>query len=224
MNKLLKRGLNAYKIFLKNKLAMSFMMLFSGVMMFIAALNGHGNDTKTLPITITIAGLVFSLWAFYRIGFIKAGLDKIPREQREERSLERKVLFMQIGEAVAYLIVVALGIFLLTNESFVNKVLNLMAGGFTTFNGALGIVNTYKNRERKDFYWKLIIVLTVFELIIGPYFIFASDNIDTNGFIIMGVLTMVAGLFEVISALTMDTLKNTVQDGKDIVHILKDKE
>ena len=63
MNKLVKRGFSAYKIFLKNKIASSIMMLFAGVMMFIAALNGKGNDTKSLPILITSLGTILSLWA-----------------------------------------------------------------------------------------------------------------------------------------------------------------
>ena len=56
MNELVKRGFSAYKIFLKNKLVASIMMLFSGVMMFIAALQGKGNDVYSLPILITTLG------------------------------------------------------------------------------------------------------------------------------------------------------------------------
>ena len=191
-------------------------------MMFMAALNGHGNDTKTLPLVITIAGAVFSFWGFYRLGYIKCNYDRLNAEQNTKA--EKKVIFFQILEALLYVAVAALGIFLLTNEGFVNKVLNLMAGGFTTFNGVLGALNTYRNRHNKDFRWKFTIVLTVIELIVGPYFIFASDNIDTTGFTVMGCLTMVAGIIEVISALTMETLKNTIKDGKDIVRIIKNKE
>lgn len=222
MNKLVKRGFSAYKIFLKNKLAMSLMMLFSGVMMFIAALDGRGNDTKTLPLVITIAGAIFSFWGFYRLGYIKSNYDKIDPELTTKA--EKKLLFFQFLEALIYVGVAALGVFLLANEGFVNKVLNLMAGGFTTFNGVLGAIHTYRNRANKDFRWKFTIVLMMVELVVGPYFIFASDNINTTGFIIMGVLTMVAGTIEVISALTMETLKSTIRDGKDIVRIIKDKE
>lgn len=222
MNKLLMRGISAYKIFLKNKIAMALMMLFSGVMMFIAALNGKGNDTKTLPVAILVGGLVFAFWAFFRLGAIKAELDKFPAELRAEKAAARKIFYMQIAETALYIIVVALGIFLLTNEGFVNKVLNLMAGGFTTFNGILGIVNAIKYRDNKDFRWKFMLVVTALELIIGPYFIFAPE-IDTTGYIIMGVITTLAGIIEVISALTMENIKSTIKDSKDILHLIKDK-
>ena len=226
MNKLVKRGFSAYKIFLKNKLAMSLMMLFSGIMMFIAAINGHGNDTKTLPLVITIAGAVFSFWGFYRLGYMKSNYDHLNAEQSTAKA-EKKLLFFQVLEASLYVVVAVLGIILLTNEGLVNKVLNLMAGGFTTFNGVLGAISAYRNRNNKDFRWKFMLVLMVIELIVGPYFIFASDSINsenTAAFIIMGCLTMVAGTIEVISALTMETIKNTVKDGRDIVRIIKDKE
>ena len=223
MNKLVKRGFSVYKIFLKNKLAMSLMMLFSGIMMFIAALDGRGNDTKTLPIVITLAGAIFAFWAFYRLGYMKSNFDHQNAEQETVKA-EKKLLFFQIVEASIYAIVAVLGIILLTNEGLVNKALNLMAGGFTSFNGILGLVNAYKNRANKDFRWKFMLVLTAIELVVGPYFIFASDNIDSTGFTIMGVVTMVAGTIEVISALTMETLKSTIRDGKDIVRIIKDKE
>ena len=61
MNKLVKRGIKAYNIFLKNKMAASLMMFIPGVMMTIAAIQGNGNDTKTLPLMILIAGEVFTL-------------------------------------------------------------------------------------------------------------------------------------------------------------------
>ena len=225
MNKLLKRGISAYKIFLKNKIAMALMMLFSGIMMFIAALNGKGNDTKTMPIAITIGGMIFAFWAFYRIGYVKSNLDKTSKdqEQRKEHDAVRKMFFIQIAESLLYIAVVALGIFLLVNEGFMNKVLNLMAGGFTTFNGILGAINTYKFRDNKDFRWKFMIVMMVLELAIGPFFIFAPE-IDITGYTIMGAITTVAGIVEVISALTMENIKSTVRDSKDIVHIIKDKE
>lgn len=63
MNKLVKRGLKAYNIFLKNKIAASLMMFIPGVMMTIAALNGNGNDLKSLPLMILIAGEIFILVA-----------------------------------------------------------------------------------------------------------------------------------------------------------------
>ena len=202
MNKLVKRGFSVYKIFLKNKLAMSLMMLFSGIMMFIAALNGRGNDTKTLPIVITLAGAIFAFWAFYRLGYMKSNFDHQNAEQETVKA-EKKLLFFQIIEASIYAIVAVLGIILLTNEGF---------------------VNAYKNRANKYFRCKFMLVLTAIELVVGTYFIFASDNIDSTGFTIMGVVTMVAGTIEVISALTMETLKSTIRDGKDIVRIIKDKE
>ncbi len=224
MNKLVKRGFSAYKIFLKNKIASSIMMLMAGVMMFIAALNGKGNDTKSLPMLITSIGAILTFWGVYRIGYVKAVFDKMDKTNREEKTAGQKVLISQIGETLLYILVLGLGIFLLTNENFTNKVLNLMAGGFTTLNGVLGAISAYKNRDNKDFRWKFMIVLTVIELILGPYFIFASDSIDINGYIIMGVLTTVAGTIEVISALTKDNLKGTIKDGKDIVRIIKDGE
>lgn len=222
MNKVVKRGFSVWKIFLKNKLAGSFMMLFSGVMMFYAALNGKGNDTKTLPIAITVVGAVLTLFGAYRIGYVKANFDKIDKTNREEKDMNKKALLMQIAETLAYLIVVGLGVFLLTNEGFMNKVLNLMAGGFTTLNGVLNVIKLYKNREKKDSNWRLIFVLMVLELIIGLYFIFASDSIGIEWYIIMGALTTAAGIIEVVSAMTRDNLRCTVDDGKEIVRIIKD--
>lgn len=223
MNKLVKRGISAYKIFLKNKIAMALMMLFSGVMMFIAALNGKGNDTKTMPLAITAGGLVFAFWAFYRLGVLKANLDRLAKEERQERESGRHTLILQIGETLLYVAVVGMGIFLLMNSNFMNKILNLMAGGFTTFNGVLGAINAYKYRDNKDFRWKFMLVLMAFELVIGPFFIFAPE-IDITGYIIMGVITTVAGIIEVINTLTMQNIKDTIKDGKDIIHIIKDNE
>ena len=221
MNKLVKRGLSVYKIFLKNKLATSIMMLFSGVMMFIAELNGRGNDTKYLPILITSVGTILTLWAAYRLGYVKSNFDKIAKDDREEKIIGRKILWLQVGETLIYIVIAGLGVFLLVNEGFTNKILNLMAGGFTTLNGVLGAISAYKNRENRDFHWKFMLVLMVIELIVGPYFIIVSDSIDIVGYIIMGVLTMVAGLIEVISALTRENLRGTLNDGKEIVRIIK---
>ena len=130
---------------------------------------------------------------------------------------------MQIGEAAVYVIIAIVGIFLLINESFTDKVLNLMAGGFTTLNGVLGAIKVFKGRELKNFRWKFTLVLTIIELILGPIFIFAP-TIDINGYIVMGALTSIAGTIEVISAFTMDNIKNTIKDGKDIARIVKDRE
>ncbi len=222
MNKLVKRGFSAYTIFLKNKVASSIMMLFSGVMMFIAALNGKGNDTKSLPMLITSVGTILTLWAAYRLGYVKCKLDNTQRDDRRARSEERKVIFFQVAESLLYIFVAGLGVFLLSNEGFTNKVLDLMAGGFTTLNGVLGAVHAYKGREEKDFRWKLMLVLTVIELILGPFFVIRSGSIDIPGYIIMGVLTTVAGLIEVISALTRENIRGAVEDSKKIVTIMKD--
>lgn len=221
MNKLVKRGISVYKIFLKNKIAMSLMMLFSGIMMFIAAINGHGNDTKTMPLMITLAGAGFAFWSLYRLGCIKSDYEKIT--DRQEKVLQKRAIYLQIGEAAVYVIIAIVGIFLLINESFTDKVLNLMAGGFTTLNGVLGAIKVFKGRELKNFRWKFTLVLTIIELILGPIFIFAP-TIDINGYIVMGALTSIAGTIEVISAFTMDNIKNTIKDGKDIARIVKDRE
>ncbi len=221
MNKLVKRGISVYKIFLKNKIAMSLMMLFSGIMMFIAAINGHGNDTKTMPLMITLAGAGFAFWSLYRLGCIKSDYEKIT--DRQEKVLQKRAIYLQIGEAAVYIIIAIVGIFLLINESFTDKVLNLMAGGFTTLNGVLGAIKVFKGRELKNFRWKFTLVLTIIELILGPIFIFAP-TIDINGYVVMGALTSIAGTIEVISAFTMDNIKNTIKDGKDIARIVKDRE
>ena len=94
MNKLVKRGLSAYKVFLKNKLAMSFLMLFSGIMMFVGAINGRGNDTKTLPLMITLGGIVFAFWGFYKLGYIKSNYDKLVLSGAEKDRARKKVLFL----------------------------------------------------------------------------------------------------------------------------------
>lgn len=222
MDKIVKRGLDAYIIFLKNRIAGAGMMLMSGVMMFIAALNGHGNDTKSLPALITSLGGILTFWGACKLGYIKSNLDKISKTDREKRSNEKKIFYLQIAETLVYLLIVGLGVLLLTNEFLTNKVLNLMAGGFTTLNGVLNAISTFKNRENRDFHWKLMAVMMVLELVIGPYFIFGSDSISINGYIVMGVLTTVAGTIEVISALTRENLKRTLNDGKEIVRIIKD--
>lgn len=224
MNKLVTRGFSAYKIFLKNKIASSIMMLFSGFMMFIAALNGQGNDTKSLPTLITSVGAILTLWGVYKIGVIKSHLDTIDPNDQVKRSAEKKVFILQILETLLYAVVAGVGIFLLLNESFINKILDLMAGGFTTLNGVLGAINAFKNKDNIDFRWKLMLVLTILELIIGPYFIFASNTINTPGYIIMGALTTMAGIVEVVSAMTRDNIKTTIDDGKEIIHIIKDDE
>lgn len=221
MNQLVIRGFNAYKIFLKNKLASSIMMLVSGVMMLIAAINGRGNDTKTLPSLITVVGVILAFWSFYRIGYLKANYDK--QADRAKKTAERQSFFSQALETLIYVAVAAVGFFLILNEGFTNKVLNLMSGGFTILNSVFGAIYVYKNREKKNFKWKFRIVLTIIELVVGIYFIIASDSINTVGFIIMGTLTTIAGSIEVFSSLNAQSLRGAVQDGKDIVETLKNK-
>ena len=220
MSKLLKRGISIYKIFLKNKIAMSLMMLFSGIMMFIAALQGKGNDTLMMPLGITVAGAGVTFWSFYKIGYIRSDLSKI--ENENERSLQKMALLTQIAETLIYLVVAAVGVYLLLNQNLMNRVLNLMAGGFTTLNGVIGLVNVLKRlRERNLRFW-FKVALTLVELFLGPYFLICCDTVEGGWFVAMGALTMVAGTLEVIAALSPESLRNTVQDGKDIVRILKE--
>ena len=222
MNKFVKRGLSAYKILLKNKLAMALMRWFSGVMMFIAALNGRGNDTVSLPLIITLGGLVFSFWAFYRLGYIKSNYDKIKDDFKQENTIIKKAFVLQIGEALIYTAITLVGVFLLKNEDFTNKVLNLIAGGFTAMNGILNIIRVYKGRETKNARWFIMLILMLVELVVGPYFIIAFRTIGINDYLVMGILTTLAGIYETISVFSRETIKNTIQDGKDIVQIMKD--
>ena len=195
------------------------MMFISGLMMAIAGFNGNGNDTKMLPSVIALVGFVLSLWAFYRIGYIKSNFDKL--KDREEKVIERKVLIFQIVEAVIYLLVTALGVFFFVNENFTNKVLDLMCGGFTILNGVFGCIYIYKNREKKNFGWKFRIGLTVLEFGMGIYFIIASNSINATGYAIMGSLTTIAGIIEVAHAITRQNIEDAVKDSKDIVKALK---
>ncbi len=220
MNKFVKRGFSAYRIFLKNKLAMAMMMFIPGVMMFIGAMNGRGNDTVSMPLGITSAGLAFTFWAFYRVGYLKAELDHAPSEQAKKS--QKTTIFLQILEAALYLVVVAVGLFLLINQDFMDKVLNLMAGFFTTLNGVMGIIDTIKKRDHRNLRWGFKLILTVLELVLGPYFLIMSDGIETGWYLVMGLLTAVAGALEVIAALTPESLRSTIKDGKDIFKTLKD--
>ena len=222
MNKLVKRGLKAYNIFLKNKLAASLMMFIPGLMMTFAAIQGNGNDTKTLPLMILLAGAVFSFWGFFRLGYSKCVIDR--PIQADDRGGWRRDFFLLMLETVLYLIIAALGVFLLMNESLTNRILNLMAGGFTTFNGIMGAIRAFKGRENKDFRWKFMAVLTVFELGWGIFFLINSENIGIGSYLIMGIITSVAGLIEVISCLNAKTLKDTIEDGKEIVKTMKAEE
>ena len=197
------------------------MMFVSGLMMAIAGFNGNGNDTKTLPSVIAFFGFAFSLWAFYRIGYVKSHYDN--QKNREEKQLEKKVLIMQVFEAVLYLLITALGVFFFVNEGFTNKVLDLMCGCFTILNGIFGCIYVYKNREEKNFSWKFRIALTAIEFGMGLYFIFASNSINSVGYAIMGSLTTIAGLIEITHAITQENIENTLKDGKNIIKVLKDE-
>ena len=73
-----------------------------------------------------------------------------------------------------------------------------------------------------DFRWKLLLVLAVLELAIGLYFIFASDSIAIAWYIIMGVLTTIAGTIEVVTVMTHENIRTTINDGKKIIQIIKD--
>lgn len=197
------------------------MMFFGGIMLMVGAFSGNGNDTKTLPSMVAIAGAVLSCWSFYRIGYLKAKSEKLKYDARDE-ALNQLVL--QIYETVVCLAVCLIGIVLLLNESFTNQALNLMTGGFTIFNGIVGVIGAIKNREKyATFGWKFMLGLTIIELGLGAYFIFMSNTINNVGLGVMGVITTIAGLIEVISSLRKDVLQKTIQDGKDIVKILKEE-
>lgn len=224
MNKLVKRGFNVWLIFIKNKIASSIMMLMGGSMMLIGALNGKGNDTKTLPLVITLIGAGLAFWALYRLGYLKSNLDNLKDSEREEKAIGKKLFWFQIAESALYCAVAGIGIFLLVNSEFANVVLNLMAGFFTTLNGVLNLISTIKNRDNKDFRWKFMIVVMACELILGPYFLISCNSISINGYIIMGALTSVAGVIEVINALTRENIRGTINDGKEIVRTIKGEE
>ena len=200
---------------------MSLMMLFSGIMMFIAALQGKGNDTMAMPLGITIAGAAITFWSFYKIGYIKASLDNT--EDSKDRSAIKTSIFLQSLETLLYLVVAGVGVFLLLNQGLVNRVLNLMAGGFTTLNGVLGIVKIVRTRNERNYSWWFRVALTVVELVLGPYFLISCDTVEGGWFIAMGALTIVAGTIEVIQALSPESIKSTMQDGKEIVKILKEE-
>ena len=221
MNKYVKRGFNVWLIFIKNKIASSIMMLMGGVMMFMGALQGKGNDTKTLPLVITLIGAGLAFWALFRLGYLKSNLDNLSSSEREEKVVGKKLFWLQIAESALYCAVAGLGIFLLINTDFTNVCLNLMSGFFTTLNGVLNLISTIKNRDKKDFRWKFMICVMICELILGPYFLICCNSIDINGYIIMGALTSVAGVIEVINALTRENVHNTINDGKEIVHTIK---
>ncbi len=220
MNKLLKRAGNAWLIFIKNKVAGAVMMFISGFMMALAGLNGNGNDTKTLPSVIALFGFIFALWSFFRMGYIKSNFDK--EEAREKKAVLRRVFYLQIFESAIYLAITLLGVYLFVNESFTNKVLDLMCGGFTILNGVFGAIYVYKHLDNKNFGWKFRVGLTIIEFGMGLYFILASNSINATGYLIMGSITTVAGIIEIAHAITRENLENTLKDSKDIVKAFKD--
>lgn len=219
MNVLVKRAFSIYKVFIRNRLATSVMMLVSGVMMLMGALNGRGNDTVTMPLGITAAGAVFTFWSFYKIGYLKAVRERAVTEA--DKQIGRANVIMQILETALYFVVAAVGIFLLINHDFMDMVLNLMAGFFTTLNAVTGAAMVIKNRGCRDFKWWIKVVLSVVELVMGVYFLMNATGIDHGWFTAMAVLTTVAGVIEVLSALTPEVLNRTKKDGEDIIKILK---
>lgn len=218
----MKKGFSIYKIFLKNKIASSIMMFISGIMMFVAAINGHGNDTKSLPTLITSIGVVLTLWSVFQLGHMKARFDAIPDAEAARKQLELRSLLLQIVEILICAAVAGLGIFLLLNEQFTDKALNLMSGGFTILNGVFGVIYIYKNRDDIDFRWKFRLGLTIAEFLLGILFIIMSDSISVGWYVVMGALTTVAGTIEIISALTHENIESTIDDGKKIVSMIKD--
>ena len=218
MDKMVKRGLSAYKIFLKNKLVASIMMLSSGIMMFIGAIQGKGNDVYSLPILITSLGTALTLWSACKLGYLKCEYDHY---KGTEDQIKKRELFAQIIEGLVYTAVAGIGVFLLSNHQFTDKALNLMAGFFTTLNGVLNIFNVYKGRENKTLKWEFRLVLMVFELILGPFFIINSDGLEVGWYIVMGALTTVAGIIEVLTVSTKENIRGTIKDGKNILHIMK---
>ena len=222
MNKLLKRAGSAWLIFIKNKLAGAVMMFISGLMMAIAGFNGNGNDTKTLPALIALAGAIFGYWSFYRLGYVKSNMDK--QEDREEKVAIRKMLWLQIIETAVYLIITSIGVYLYVNEGFTNTILDLMCGGFTILNGVFGVIWVLKNKDEKNFSWKFRVGLTVLEFGMGLYFIFASNTIDSTGYLFMGSITTVAGVIEVAHALKQHAFRDAIKDSKKMIRTLKDEE
>ena len=197
------------------------MMFVSGVFMTVSAASGKGNDTKTIPILITVAGVIFSLWSVYRLGYVKAGRDHT--EDEGERALVEKAIALQTIESLAYILITGAGIYLLLNESLVNLILNLMAGGFTIFNGINGVILLVKRRAEKNYRWFVRLVLTLLELGLGAYFIIAaaSNSVSLTWLLIMGILTALAGLIEIIAASSKQALKDAVEDGKSVIRTIK---
>jgi hypothetical protein len=55
----------------------------------------------------------------------------------------------------------------------------------------------------------------------GVFFILASSSVNSTGLALMGVITTIAGLIEVISSLSLRSLKDTVTDGRAILETLQ---
>ena len=199
---------------------MSIMMLIGGIMITIGGIRNTGNDTITLPSLIVAAGAIFTFWGFYRVGYLKANYDIVTKDDKTD---ELKIITLQIIETLVYLAITLVGLWLLLNQNSTNRIMNLMTGGFTIFNGIMGVIYEIKHRaDRKSFKWIFRAVLTVVELILGVLFIIFADSIVRAGFIIMGIITIIAGVIEVFSALTKESLEKTVKDGKDIIKALKE--
>ena len=109
------------------------------------------------------------------------------------------------------------------DEAFTDKVLNLMAGGFTILNGIFGVIYIYKHRENRTFGWKFRIFLTLLEFGMGIFFVAASDSIEVGSYMILGSITTVAGTIEVFHAITRKNLEDVVKDGKNMINAFKDK-
>ena len=155
---------------------------------------------------------------------MKAHYDLIPKVDAEKRKAGLKGLGMQVLEMMLYLAVAGLGVFLLSNPKFTDKALNLMSGGFTILNGVFGAIYVYKHSEDKDFWWKFRACLTIAEFALGVVFIAMSDSIGVGWYVVMGALTTVAGLIEVVTALTHENIDSTIEDGKKILSMIKDGE
>ncbi|MCR5572428.1 MAG: DUF308 domain-containing protein, partial [Candidatus Saccharibacteria bacterium] len=70
--------------------------------------------------------------------------------------------------------------------------------------------------------WKFLFSLAIIELTLGTYFIFMPDDVNIVMLAIVGIITIIAGIIEVISACKRETFEKTIQDGKDILKVLKD--
>lgn len=222
MSELLKRGFSIYKIVIQNKLVAAVMMFVSGIMMSIAGFTGNGNDTKTMPSALIIVGAALTLWGAYRVGFLRANF--LAARGAEEKTAKKHAMIAMVLESSVYLLLVLLGVFLLTHEQLMNTVLNIMTGAFTILNGVFGVIYLFKNHARIDGIWKFKVILTLLEFILGVYFIVSSETITLTALILLGILTAVAGVLEIIITASKESIKNTVKDGQSIINTLKSGE